>query len=301
MNPTPNRLALPRLGRRRAERETYETSPFVLRLRGQKATIAAALFILALALMAVGADWLAPYDPNQQNLKEILQSPTAGHWLGMDDLGRDQLSRFIFGARTTLLASAQAVAVAVVVGLPTGLVAGYLGGPVDWVLSRVNDAIMSAPALILAIAVVAVLGVGLTNAMLAIGVVYSPSLFRIARGMTIQVRSQTFIEAAVAIGCTPRRIMSHHIVLNIVPPVGVQISILAGVAMLSEAGLSFLGLGVRPPEASWGSMLRLAFDNIYSSQYLIYAPGIAISLAVLAFSVVGDGVRDALSARGDHR
>ncbi|HEY9565387.1 MAG TPA: ABC transporter permease [Nocardioides sp.] len=271
-------------------------SPLVQRFLEQRLALFAAGFILFLVAVSALAPWLAPYDPYKQDLMRILESPSGAHWLGTDELGRDQFSRFLYAGRTTLLASAEAVAVCLLLGLPFGLLAGYLGGIVDTVLSRLTDALMSAPALILAVAVVAVLGPGLTNAMLAIGVVSSPSLFRIVRGATISVRSETYIEACRAIGCTPGRIMRKHVLLNIIPPVAVQVALLLGVAMLAEASLSFLGLGVRPPMPSWGSMLRTAFDNIYAAKHLVYAPGIAIGLAVLAFSTVGDGLREVLSA-----
>lgn len=271
-------------------------SPLVQRFFEQKLAVFAAVFLFVLVAISFLAPFLAPSDPFVQGLTHTLKSPSAEHWLGTDELGRDQFSRFLYGGRTTLLAAFQAVAVSLVIGLPLGLIAGYIGGAVDLVLSRFNDALMSAPALILAVAVVAVLGPGLTNAMLAIGLVFSPSLFRIVRGATIQVRSETYIEACRAIGCTPARIMYKHVLLNIVPPVAVQVTILLGVSMLAEASLSFLGLGVRPPTPSWGGMLRTAFDNIYSAQHLMYAPGIAIGLSVLAFSQVGDGMRDVFSA-----
>ncbi|MCW2580842.1 MAG: putative oligopeptide/dipeptide transporter integral rane subunit [Blastococcus sp.] len=271
-------------------------SPLLERFLDERLAVAAGLFLLLVVVVAVLAPVLAPSDPAEQDLVNSFQSPSSAHWLGTDELGRDLFSRFLHGARTSLLAALQAVAIALLIGLPLGLLAGYLGGLVDTVLSRVNDAVMSAPALVLAIAVVAVLGPGLTNAMLAIGIVFAPSLFRIVRGATLQVRAETYIEASRAIGCTPVRIMTRHVLRNIVPPVIAQVTILLGVSMLAEASLSFLGLGVRPPEASWGSMLRDAFDQIYSVQYLVWAPGIAIGLTVLAFSQLGDGIRAAFSA-----
>ncbi|TQM11358.1 ABC transporter permease [Pseudonocardia kunmingensis] len=273
-----------------------ERSPLLERVLDERAAIVAAGFLILIAVVALLAPVLAPTHYAAIDLDAVSRPPGATHWLGTDELGRDVFSRFLYGARTSLLAALQAVAVALLIGLPLGLAAGYLGGLVDTILSRLNDAVMSAPALILAVAVVAVLGPGLTNAMLAIGIVFAPSLFRIVRGATLAVRAETYIEASRAIGCTPLRIMVRHVLLNIVAPVVAQISILLGVTMLAEASLSFLGLGVSPPLPSWGSLLREAFDNLYTAPYLVYAPGIAIGLTVLALSQLGDGVRTALSA-----
>lgn len=271
-------------------------SPLLERFLDDRVAVAATVFLGLVVAVALLAPVLAPSDYIEGDLTAVSQPPSATHWLGTDELGRDIFSRFLYGARTSLLAAVQAVAVALLIGLPLGLLAGYVGGAVDTVLSRINDAVMSAPALVLAVAVVAVLGPGLTNAMLAIGIVFAPSLFRIVRGATLQVRAETFIEAGRAIGCTPLRLMVRHVLLNIVAPVVAQVTILLGVSMLAEANLSFLGLGVRPPEPSWGSLLREAFDNLYVAPYLVYAPGIAIGLTVLAFSLVGEGIRAALSA-----
>ncbi|MET7335415.1 ABC transporter permease [Nonomuraea sp. NPDC005650] len=271
-------------------------SPLVERFLEERAAIVATGFLALLVAVALLAPVLAPSGYAQGDLSIVSSPPSSTHWLGTDELGRDVFSRFLYGARTSLFAAVQAVGVALLIGLPAGLIAGYVGGWVDTVLSRLNDAVMSAPALVLAVAVVAVLGPGLSNAMLAIGIVFAPSLFRIVRGATLQVRAETYIEACRAIGCTPLRIMVRHVLLNIVAPVVAQVTILLGLSMLAEASLSFLGLGVRPPEPSWGSLLREAFDNLYVAPYLVYAPGITIGLTVLAFSQVGDGVRAALSA-----
>lgn len=270
-------------------------SPFRERFLGDRAAVVAATYLLVLVAVALAVPLLAPASYADGDLFAISRPPGPGHWLGTDELGRDVLSRFLYGARTSLAAAMIAVGVALTIGLPLGLVAGYRGGLVDTVLSRVNDAVMSPPALVLAVAVVAVLGPGLTSAMIAIGAVFAPSLFRIVRGSTLQVRAETYIEACRAIGCTPARIMIRHVLRNIVAPVVAQVTILLGVSMLAEASLSFIGLGVRPPEPSWGALLRDAFDDIYTTPYLVYAPGIAIGLTVLAFSRVGEGVQSALS------
>jgi ABC-type dipeptide/oligopeptide/nickel transport system permease subunit len=266
-------------------------------LRRDKLSFVAFLFVSGAVLVAVFGPLLVSTDPNQLNLRHALATPSSEFWLGTDDLGRDQFSRLIYATRVTLLAAAEAVVVSLAIGLPLGLVAGYFGGKVDSILSRLNDALMSVPALILAVAVVAVVGPGLTTSMFAIGVVFSPSIFRLVRGSTLSVRSETYVEAAVAIGARSPRIMIVHVLRNIFPPVLVQISLLIGIAMIAEANLSFLGLGVTPPEASWGSMLRTAFDNFYGARFLMFAPGLAIGLTVLAFSQLGDELCGALSGK----
>lgn len=270
-------------------------------LRSDTLSFVAFVFVSAVILIAIFGPMLVSTDPNQLNLRHALARPSSEFWLGTDDLGRDQFSRLIYATRVTLLAAAEAVTVSLVIGLPLGLVAGYFGGKIDSVLSRLNDALMSVPALILAIAVVAVVGPGLTTSMFAIGVVFSPSIFRLVRGSTMSVRSETYVEAAVAIGCRSPRIMFVHVLRNIFPPVLVQISLLIGIAMIAEANLSFLGLGVVPPEASWGSMLRTAFDTFYAAPFLMFAPGLAIGLTVLAFSQLGDGLGGALTGKKTSR
>jgi peptide/nickel transport system permease protein len=266
-------------------------------LRGDPLSCAAAIFAGGVVFVALFGPWLVSTDPNQLDLRHALVPPGSDFWLGTDDLGRDQFSRLVSATRVTALAAAEAVVVSLLIGLPAGLIAGYFGGKIDAVLSRLNDALMSVPALILAVAVVAVVGPGLTTSMFAIGVVFSPSIFRIVRGSTLAVRAETYIEAAVAIGCRAPRILSVHVLRNIVPPVLVQVSLLIGIAMIAEANLSFLGLGVTPPEASWGSMLRTAFDNFYSAPFLMFAPGLAIALTVLAFSQLGDGLKAAITGK----
>ncbi|MGV9946779.1 ABC transporter permease [Rhodococcus aetherivorans] len=272
------------------------TEPGVLRtllagLTRDRLTLVALAFLALVTFVALIGPLLVRTDPNALNLRFALQPPGSEFWLGTDDLGRDQLSRLVSATRVTMVAATEAVLISLVIGLPFGLVAGFLRGRVDAVLSRLNDALMSVPALLLAIAVVAVVGPGLTTSMFAIGIVFSPSIFRIVRGATVAVRSETYVEAAIATGCSPVRIMFVHVLRNTFPPVLVQVSLLFGIAMIAEANLSFLGLGVTPPQASWGSLLRGAFDNFYAAPYLMFAPGLAIALTVLAFSQLGDGLR----------
>lgn len=257
-------------------------------------TIVAAAFLMLLTLIAVLAPVLAPYDPDVQNLLQRLKTPSGAHWLGTDDYGRDVFSRLIFGARVSLWASLQAALVALVLGLPLGMVAGYRGGWVDTLLTRIMDALMSAPSLVLAITIVAVLGAGITNAMFAIGLVMAPRFFRVARAGTMDVRHETYIEASIALGCSTLRTAVRHVLPNVLPPIILVISVSLGTAVAAEASLSFLGLGVKAPAASWGSMLSTASSNMRLAPYLVWPPGVMIFLTVLAFTYVGDGVRRAL-------
>lgn len=263
-------------------------------LRRRPAALAALVFVIALVIMAVFAPLIAPYDPYTQDLLARLQPPSAEHWLGTDDYGRDALSRLIFGARISLTAALQAVGLALVLGLPLGVIAGYVGGWVNTVLTRIMDALMSAPSLVLAITIVAVLGSGITNAMLAVGLVMSPRFFRVARASTMDVRHETYIESAVALGCKPIRVVMRHVLPNVMPPVVLVISVSLGAAVAAEASLSFLGLGAKAPAASWGSMLSTAASNMQLAPYLVWPPGVMIFLTVLAFTYLGDGVRRAM-------
>ncbi|WP_280423843.1 ABC transporter permease [Nocardia carnea] len=264
-------------------------------LRRRPATTAAALFVAALILVAIFAPVIAPHDPYTQDLLHRLQPPDARHLLGTDDYGRDALSRLIFGARISLTAALQAVTLALILGLPLGVVAGYRGGWVDTLLTRLMEALMSAPSLVLAITIVAVLGSGITNAMFAVGLVMAPRFFRVARASTMDVRGDTYIEASVALGCTTSRTIIRHILPNVMPPIVLVVSVSLGTAVAAEASLSFLGLGAEAPAASWGSMLSTAASNMQLAPHLVWPPGVMIFLTVLAFTYLGDGVRRALT------
>lgn len=267
---------------------------FLQRFLRQRLAIAAAIFLGLLTLAAIFAPWVAPYDPLQQDLDHVLEGPSADHWFGTDELGRDVLSRTLFAARVSLLAATQAVIIALLIGVPPGLVAGLWGGRVDGLIMRATDALMSFPPLILAVAIIAVLGPSLTNAMLAVGVLLSPTFLRLMRATTMAVAQETYVEAARSIGCSQGWIIRKHVLPNVVSPLFVQISVFAGVAMLAEAGLSFLGLGAQPPDASWGAMVGRGFRYISHSPSLIVFPGLAIAITVLALYVLGDGMRDSL-------
>lgn len=280
--PAPAARPLPRRGR------------VLRRLLGQPVATTALVFLVLVILMAVLAPWLAPFDPDRQDLLGRLQGPSAEHWLGQDDFGRDELSRLMFGARVSLLACLQAVSIGVVVGVTGGVIAGYLGGRVDGLLGNLVDMLMAVPGLLFAITVVTVLGPGLTNAMLAVGLLLTPPLFRVARATTRSVREETYIEASRALGFSTRRTVLHHVLPNMIAPVLVQITILLGLAITIEASLSFLGLGVQPPTATWGSMLSEANSYMAQAPHLIYVPGIMIATTVLSFSLLGDGLARAM-------
>lgn len=265
------------------------------RFLANRLAVVGLVFIIALVVIAVLAPVIAPRDPNELNIQERF-SADAG-LLGTDEFGRDQLSRLIFGARVSLLAALIAVGIGAGTGIPLGILAGYFGRFTDAALSRMSDALQSVPALILALTIVAVLGPGLVNAMIGVGVITMPRYFRVARAASLEVSRETFIEASRALGCSRLRIMLRHVFPNTLPPLLVQLSLTYGAAVTAEASLSFLGIGVQPPTASWGSMLASASKNYNRAEYLIYAPGITIALTVLAFMMVGEGLREAFGTR----
>lgn len=267
---------------------------FVRRFRRQRAAVAALVFIVVIVGCALFAPWVAPQDPIEQDLSSSLAGPSTDHLLGADRLGRDTLSRLIFGARYSLLAAVQAVVVATVLGVPIGIVAGLARGWVDAIASTIADAVLSIPAIVLALAIIGVLQPNLTNAMIAIGIVYAPRLFRVVRSAAISVREETYIEAARASGVGTLTIARTHVLPNVLSPLVVQVSLALGFAVLAEAGVSFLGLGVQPPDASWGVMLGQSTAELEDHPILVLAPGGAIMLAVLAFNILGDGLNDSL-------
>ncbi|HET6801369.1 MAG TPA: ABC transporter permease [Casimicrobiaceae bacterium] len=253
--------------------------------------------IVAFVAVAVFAPWLAPYDPIATSFSTVRKAPSAAHWFGTDEIGRDVLSRVIFGARASLLAGVVSVLISLSVGVPTGLLAGYAGGKTDMLISRVTDALLACPFLILAIALAAFLGPSLTNAMIAIGISATPIFIRLTRGTTIAVKAEDFVLAARAIGNAPWRIAVRHVLPNIVPPLLVQATLAIAAAVIAEASLSFLGLGQQPPQPSWGSMLNTAKNYIDNAPWMAIWPGVSIFLLVLSFNIVGDGLRDALDPR----
>ena len=251
--------------------------------------------VLALAaFVAVAGPWLAPYDPNANDLMNRLAAPSASHWFGTDDLGRDIFSRMLAATRISIAFPLGSVAVAILLGLPAGLIAGYSRSRTGWTLDFVADVMMSFPPLLFAIAFIAVRGPGLGSAMTVVGIIFAPRLFRIARAATQEVMAETYIEAARAIGSSAPQILAWHVLRNISGPVIVYLSFAMGTALLIEAILSFIGLGVQPPAAGWGSMLGRAFRFLYQSPSGIVFPGAAIAATVLAFNLLGDALRDAV-------
>ncbi|MET0143443.1 MAG: dipeptide/oligopeptide/nickel ABC transporter permease/ATP-binding protein [Ilumatobacteraceae bacterium] len=253
-------------------------------------------FLFAVIVVGVLAPLIAPYDPNEQLTGPPFLGPFSdGHLLGTDDLGRDIFSRILYGARLSILVSTATVAIALIIAVPIGLSAGYHGGRIEYGIMRVTDAMMSFPGLVLAISLVAVLGPSLKNTMIAIAVVLIPGFTRLVRGQALAIREESFIEASKSIGSPTKRIIFRRVFPNLLSPLVVQVSIALGIVLLAEASLSFLGLGARPPEISWGAMLRQASEVILVHPGQMYAPGLAIALTVLAFNTLGDGILDALT------
>lgn len=255
------------------------------------------LIILCLAAIAVFAPILAPYDPNEQDLYRILEGPSRQHLLGTDDVGRDVLSRVIYGSRVTLAMGAASTLFSAVIGVLLGLVAGYRGGLVDSALMRLTDTFMCMPALVLALAMVAALGPGVQSVIVSITVLAWTGYARIVRGQVLIVRELPFVEAARALGASGLRIMFRHLLPNVMAPVIVAATIALGVNIMLESALSFLGLGVQAPTPSWGNELRVAYSYLEVVPLFSIAPGLMITLAVLAFNFLGDGLRDALDPR----
>ena len=256
------------------------------------------LVVIALfVLLAVFAPLIAPYDPIATSWSTVRKAPSAAHWFGTDELGRDILSRVIYGTRASLLAGVISVSIAISIGVPLGLLAGYSGGFIDALISRITDAMLACPALILAIALAAFLGPSLTNAMIAIGVTATPIFIRLTRGQTINVKVENYIEAAEAIGNSSLRIALRHVLPNVIPALLVQVTLAIAAAILAEAALSFLGLGQQPPAPSWGSMLNSAQRFLTSAPWMAFWPGLSIFLIVMSFNLLGDGLRDALDPR----
>lgn len=275
--------------------------PAVATLRRVVARPAGALalgFLVLLLLVAITAPLIAPHDPYHQSLQDRFAGVSWRHPFGTDDFGRDVLSRTIYAARLAVLAPGVAVGIALLVGLPTGLLAGYKQGPLAAVLARVFETILSIPPIVAAIAIVAVLGQGLLRTMLAVGIVFSPRVFRVVRSAAMAVAEETYILAAHAIGASTRRVVWVHCLPNVIAPLLVQVSLMMGFALLAESSLSFLGLGVQLPEASWGSMLRSASQHQFAAPDAVIVPGLALTLTILALNTLGDAIRDAIGDRG---
>jgi len=266
----------------------------LVRRRGAMVGLAVVVFFVALAIFAA---WIAPYDPLATSWSAVRKAPTAAHWFGTDEIGRDVLSRVIWGTRASLLAGLVSVGISLAIGVPVGLLAGYVGGWVDMLISRITDAMLACPFLVLAIALAAFLGPSLTNAMIAIGIAATPAFVRLSRAQVLAVKVEDYIEAARAVGNSDWRIALRHVFPNIVAPVIVQATLAIAAAVIAEASLSFLGLGQQPPAPSWGSMLNTAKNYVENAPWMAVWPGASIFLLVLSFNLLGDGLRDALDPR----
>jgi len=273
------------------------TGRVIRRLLRRKGAVFGLFVIALLVSLALLAPLISPYDPNLQTWGAVRQAPSVLHWFGTDDVGRDVLARVIFGARASLAAGVISVAIALLAGVPVGLISGYIGGFVDALLSRITDAMLACPFLILAIALAAFLGPSLGNAMIAIGVSTTPIFIRLTRAQVMTVKVEDYVEAARAVGNPHWRIALVHILPNVLPALLVQITLSIAAAVIAEAALSFLGLGQQPPAPSWGSMLNSAQRFLVHAPWMAFWPGLAIFIAVLSFNLIGDGLQDALDPR----
>jgi peptide/nickel transport system permease protein len=289
--------ALTIAGATSAELAETPTARAIRRFKRRKGAVFALVVIAIFVSAAVLAPLISPYNPDLQTWTAVREAPSAFHWFGTDDVGRDVLSRVIFGARASLLAGVISVAIALLVGVPVGLISGYLGGFIDALFSRITDALLACPFLILAIAFAAFLGPSLGNAMIAIGITTTPIFIRLTRGQVMAVKVEDYVEAARAVGNPHWRIALVHILPNILPALLVQATLSIAAAIVAEAALSFLGLGQQPPAPSWGSMLNAAQRFLVNAPWMAIWPGLAIFLTVLSFNLVGDGLRDALDPR----
>lgn len=268
-----------------------------VKLTSSRGALVGAVIVAFFVILAVLAPVLPIPDPIATDWGAIRKPPSATNWLGTDEIGRDLLSRMIFGAQASLLAGVVSVVIAVAVGVPFGLISGYFGGWTDQIISRVTDALLAMPFLILAIALAAFLGPSLTNAMIAIGLSAVPVFIRLTRGQVLAVKTEDYVEGARAVGLSHLRIMGWYILPNVFPPILVQATLTVATAIIAEASLSFLGLGQQPPAPSWGSMLNTAKNFLSQAPWMAIWPGTAIFMVVIGFNLFGDGLRDALDPR----
>ncbi|MFI5040479.1 MAG: ABC transporter permease [Acidimicrobiales bacterium] len=259
-----------------------------------RVALIAAVFLAAVVFVAIFASFVSPQNPAHINYALINKGPSSAHWLGTDDLGRDILSRVIYGARVSMRVSAGVVVLAAFAALPIGLAAGYFGGFLDAILMRIMDALFTFPPLMLALGLAALLGPSLTNASIAIAIPFIPGYARLVRAEVLSVREEAYIEASRSVGISSARMLRRHVLPNVASPLIVQVAVSFGYALLAEAGLSFLGFGVQPPASSWGTMLQSAYNFFLDKPWPMIPPGVAIALTVLAFNLVGDGLRYAL-------
>jgi len=269
----------------------------VRKLLRRRAAVFGLAVVVIFVLLASLAPWLATHDPLATSWSALRKAPSAEHWFGTDEIGRDVFSRVVWGTRASLLAGVVSVSISLMLGVPLGLLAGFVGGAVDQFISRLTDAFLACPFLILAIALAAFLGPSLTNAMMAIGVSATPVFVRLTRAQVRDVKVEDYIEAARALGNPPWRVAFRHVLPNVTAPLIVQSTLAVASAVIAEASLSFLGLGQQPPAPSWGSMLNTAKNFVDQAPWMAIWPGLSIFALVLAFNLLGDGLRDALDPR----
>ncbi len=277
--------------------QTSSVRRFIRVLTARKVVVIAMLILAVTILAALFAPLIAPFDPYKQNLSQSLHQPSSEHLLGTDMLGRDVLSRIIYGARVSLIVGLVVVIIAGVLGMSIGLVSGYFGGRLDSILMRLMDAMIAIPMIVLAMAIGAVLGGGIVNVIIALGLAIVPAYARLMRGQVLSVKQSDYVVAGMLTGISSLRNMVVHVLPNCISPLIVLITMNLGMAILAEAGLSFLGLGIVPPGASWGSMVNDGYKYLLTNPVLSMAPGVAIMIVVLAFNIVGDALRDALDPR----
>ena len=263
------------------------------RLRRRKGAMAALFVVVFLIAVALLAPWIAPYDPNDQDAVASLGAPNAAHWFGTDFFGRDVLSRVIWGARVSLFVGAVSTAISMLLGGSIGILSGYVGGRFDQAVMAVMDVLLSFPQLIMGLIIVALLGANLTDLILAIAITAVPPFARVARGPTLSLKERDFVEAGRALGFSPARIMLVHILPNVLDDLIVMGSLWLATAIRTEASLSFIGLGLPPPTATWGSIIREGFENLLDAPWLAVFPSLAVLVVMLALNMIGDGLRDA--------
>ncbi|MBW1790427.1 MAG: ABC transporter permease [Deltaproteobacteria bacterium] len=293
----PEAQKIPQLGFDEAPPRVSGLKRFSRVFLGRKVVVFGLIVIAALVITAVFAPFITPYDPYKQNLKNILDKPSSRHLLGTDTLGRDTLSRIIYGTRTSLMVGIVVIFLAATIGMFLGLVAGYFGGIAYTVIMRLIDALMTFPMILLALTIAAVLGGGLKNIIIALGVALIPPYARLMCAQALTVKQNDYVLAGRAVGGSNLRIMLRHVAPNCFPPLIVLMTMMMGSAILAEAGISFLGIGIKPPGAAWGAMVSEGYRYLLTTPILSFAPGLAIMLVVFAFNMVGDGLRDALDPR----
>lgn len=281
----------------RVSTPVIKLSPTVARILRNRMAVIGLVVVLSFIFIGITAEVIAPYDYDQSNFRLAREGPSAEHWLGNDELGRDMLSRLMFGARISLLLGIMSVGIGLSVGVPMGILAGYFGGVIDLAVTSLIDIMLAFPSILLAIMMVAFLGPSLENAMLAIGVLSIPIYTRLVRSSTIGAKQNLFVEAARALGASNRTILLRHILPNVLAPITVQSTLQMAVAIQAAAALGFLGLGAPPDVPEWGNMLQKGRTYIFSAPHIVVYPGLATMIVVFGFSLLGDGLRDALDPR----